>query len=460
MSVSVGQKSDQQIGLSIGDSFAEVSISGKAKASHRWFLPRKNLSEGLKEFLQGKLAEGGVLHVLTANVEKDLRKRTGSPPAFLVTAGFEHWLQQTLPLSSHQASLQPRRNWSPLEDDRIFGISERTLSSGKTETVVSIEELGFLPSKLELLKIKNVAIGFLHASQNPANEKAAAQFFREKGFDVVCSHEMNASSSETSRWWLAILEAYVRPPFLEHLQSLHAALGEHKDKWTVKISGVPENSLSALGTYWARKTILQKTRKTSATTLHFGLDHFFLIKEGQSETWQTEFGEINNPLANCCELSLQPTSRIGLSFWPTPSAKQEASGYEPGPMFLGKSQQLTVLDVLFVRDHLRLPEPLNAMAAEKSKSRILETLFTMAKSLPKLSPSESEQVAADVEKNIIEFLNIDLHKHQVSGTLSVSGAFAETFVPLLALRRPDLKFVIESDAANWESLSLLHEAQA
>ena len=122
--------------LSIGESFAELlgfeAGSAEASSRARWYLPRRNLSESLAEALKEAKAEGGRLIVTSQAVERILALRQGKSPAILMTSGFETWLGLAQPLESPPFSLRAERSKSlPIDDDFVFGVSERTGGDGR-----------------------------------------------------------------------------------------------------------------------------------------------------------------------------------------------------------------------------------------------------------------------------------------------------------------------------------------
>ncbi|MBI4277631.1 MAG: hydantoinase/oxoprolinase family protein, partial [Armatimonadetes bacterium] len=73
-----------------------------------------------------------------------------------------------------------------------------------------------------------LAICFLHAYRNPANERAAARFAQElwPGLDVVASHEVASEVREYERANTAVANAYVLPLTRRYLETLARALAD------------------------------------------------------------------------------------------------------------------------------------------------------------------------------------------------------------------------------------------
>jgi hypothetical protein len=157
-------------------------------------------------------------------------------------------------------------------------------------------------------------------------------------------------------------------------------------------------------------------------------------------------------------LKLQPTARISHGVWPFPSISEEATGYAPGPMAFGRSQTLVILDILYVRERLKTVEALSDQLNDKSRARILESLFTLAKlpnpsSQPHKRPPDASEIAMDLERAFVERCAISLAAAGVEKNLRISGALAATMLPLLKARRPDLRFKYDDELQFFESLA-------
>lgn len=439
----------QRIGLWVGDSFAEAvtlaassSIGTKGtfgitENPTRWFLSKKNLTDGLREVVAGlDVTKGGEIILSSSQDESILRRRIGGPVAFLVTSGFETWVKSA-PHPSHtplKPAAVPNRIALPISSDHIFGIDERLDSEGNAVKPLKTEELEFLAAKLELLKVKDIAIGFLHARKNSSHEAQAKQYFEEKGFRVVASHQLVAAPNEVLTWRRAIERAYVASARLELEAQVRASLGE-AEGWTIKQISSDEALIQAFNE--------ARTRGGARLAMHFGLEKF---------SWTG--AETIGGVARAGTLPVQPTCQIGITDWPFPSWTAVDRGYEPGPMMFGKSHQLTWLDVLSVRE--RMNSPIDAFSdkiSEKSRSRILETLTTLGRNLiePGRRSVDALAIASDLELmgiericGAIEMLAPATGKNG-QAPIEIWGSLAPILAPLIAARRPDLELRVRPE---------------
>ncbi|MEK7356938.1 MAG: hydantoinase/oxoprolinase N-terminal domain-containing protein [Bdellovibrionota bacterium] len=400
------------------------------------------MSEGIKDALRAidSRESGGELVFASSRSESALQRKQGSQPALLVTAGFESWARTARHSRRSGPVLAVERSWTPVSEDNVFGIDERISVDGVIEKTLKLEELEFLVGKLELLKVKDVALGFRHASANPEHEKQAAAYFRERGYRVSASHEMNAiKKSEAKAWKHAGESAYVESAVKDDVEAIRSALdAEGASSW--RLSGWTQNGLASNRTSFTAGELRGGTsralggvaRAGDVTSLVFGLEDF-LVVDGTSKEART--------------LAVQPTVQIATELWPFPVWTGVDRGFEPGPMLFGKSHQLTLLDVLFVQG--RLTETIEAFSdriSEKSAPRILEAMFTLGKNLaePGRRAADAKTIASDLERAAIERIAVDLAPLASKATVVLTGPLAFALAPLLAKRRPDLKFELDT----------------
>ena len=453
------QKQSCRIGLSIGDSFAELRAwpspqpntqpksqeDAPAISQTRWYFGRKSLTDGLVEALQKISTEHGEeilargrLQIGTSRVERAIERRQGAPTAILISGGFENRLK--LPFQKNLL----------LDSDLVFGVTARIGRDGKISAPFTVEDLEFFAAKFELLKIKTVALLFVNSPLNPELEATARGFFLEKGYHVVGIDDVSPGLygpgtieiTEDERWRQIIEAAYAESAIDELRkqidEGLEKALGEKRAAWQVEFwtrQGLAD--WSQLNAARARDGIRAAHAQTapapSTFGLHLGLEMFQLL----------------NPENKPSLLPFRPTHRIGMGDWPFPMLTQEDVGYEPGPMLFGKSHHLTFLDLIFTQGQLKEVEGLSPLISEKSRARILESILTLARVIPRedtTSPIDARAVAHDLETSCIEKISGALLINGVRGKVRLTGALAESFLPLLKHRRPDLTFSVAKDA--------------
>lgn len=452
-----GFKMPHEFVLSIGESFAELLAYSadptEPSYQNRWYLPRKSLADGLKESLKAlefsDTTEASIrLTVVTSAVERILSQNQGRSPAVLVNTGFESGIQIVDQFTTPKFSFRAERSTLPVEKDFIFGVTGRIAADGSEQIPLQLEDLEQIAAKLELLKTKDVAIVFLHSSRNPQHEIQASQFLRERGFRTFMSHEMG----EENKVRLTIEAAFAESAVIEEKEEIEAALKPVVKEWRV----FGRNGLHAWNDYSApiirdgMKNALSQFAASvgsEALVLHCGLDEFAVYDRSSFTTSRR----------------IRPTQLIVHGSWPFPYLGEASCDFAPGPMLFGKSQMLAAIDTLFVCDHLKEIQGFSPLVSERSRSRILEALFTLAKSSDTAAkrPPEPNAVAKSLVRAFVEqvAVKLQLSEFTKSGTkVQLIGPLAETMQPLLAERRPDLKFVCESYAGWGESVAIARAA--
>ncbi|MES2856154.1 MAG: hydantoinase/oxoprolinase N-terminal domain-containing protein [Bdellovibrionota bacterium] len=422
-----GSISSGHVGVWVGETFAETHAqnkSGQVVHTDRWFQSKKTLIDGLKEAIAATGETEGIAYLASSRAESIIQRRRGSSPAVLTTAGFETSLSFS-ERNPSRPSLRLSRAQSVISADRVFGVTEKVESDGSISTPMKLEELEFLKTKLELLKSREIAIQFINSELNPAHEKAAAAYFRENGFKVFMRHENDD----------AIHRAYVEHVVHEEIETLKTAMTEAYPGWTLRLWGADgpltawETGAMALGGMSASLTRSVSKEKPVA---YFGLEGFSLLRASTSPV----------------PLPVQPTCQIGNSAMAFPSWTDTDRGFEPGPMLLGKSHQLSLLDVLFICGHLEAGiDGFSDRVQEKSTARIKEALFTLGKSLadPGRKVVDALDIASDLElsagERLATFLRMNI---EAPGPIAIAGPLANSVTHLLKKVRPDWTFERES----------------
>lgn len=191
-----------------------------------------------------------------------------------------------------------------------------------------------------------------------------------------------------------------------------------------------------------------------------GFEEFFIVNK-QKTVWS----------------ETQPTQDINSSDWqipmPQPTQQNTQRGFEPGPMVLGKSRYLTLIDVLAASGHLNTDvEGLRDRVAEKAVLRVLETLFTLGKNANRdsMTNADPRHILEDLERMTLSKLALEVHASALSSASqinaatpasavasAVSGALVRTLKPLLKKNNPQLPVAITANELGAENADR-HEA--
>jgi len=424
--------------LYLGEFFAEAGAyaGAEVQAVRRWYLGKESVSKGFAAFLNS-LGTEPVTEVLvsTKALQKTLNRRLGQTTAFLVTAGFEHWLEINRPVLQSFFTLHAERTPSLIEESLIFGVSERVGSDGRIEKPLEMADLEFLASKLKLHSVEQVAIGFMHSSVNAQHEQMAARYLSENGFQVTASHDYAGQHGEISRWWAAIMDIYLKSRLKSITEDIQTALTEAQmpdtpirlmtTQGAVDIHRDKAALLSLFGPIYSLHKWRQSQRQQ--TLLFLGLeDHWILDGRWQeSSVWRSPWGPVALEHPQFYRLNIQPTLPLQATFWNSIGLGEQEMGYEPGPMSLGKGVTPQLLDILSLRNRLPKIEGISERLSEKAMPRITEILGAIARSTGASTPID----LGELESSFAERLVWNLP--QGSSEVCIGGPLAAAYKPTL-----------------------------
>ncbi|MEQ1883582.1 MAG: hydantoinase/oxoprolinase family protein [Bryobacteraceae bacterium] len=180
--------------------------------------PASVILEGLRRIAP----KADVVHGSTVATNA-LLERKGARTAFVTTAGFEDVLEIGRQNRMALYDLTPPPKRVPVERALRFGVAERMHFDGVVAKQPTSTELKRLAARLRAKRVESVAICFLHAYRNPANERAVATALSEElGASVyVCaSNEISPEFREYERSSTTFVNAYVGPLMERYLKEL------------------------------------------------------------------------------------------------------------------------------------------------------------------------------------------------------------------------------------------------
>jgi len=183
--------------------------------------PARVILEGLRR--AAGLKPAAVVHGSTVATNA-LLERKGARTAFVTTAGFEDLIAIGRQNRAELYNLTPSPKRPLTGRDLCFGLRERAHFDGVIATKPRASELRQLRDRLRRAKAESVAICFLHAYRNPANEQLAAKALAD--FPVSCSHDVCPEFREYERASTTLLNAYVGPLMDTYLAELEAGFHE------------------------------------------------------------------------------------------------------------------------------------------------------------------------------------------------------------------------------------------
>src|SRR5581483_10473961 len=183
--------------------------------------PATVILAGLQQAAAGA-KKAAVVHGSTVATNA-LLERKGARTAFVTTAGFEDLLEIGRQNRPELYNLTPAPRCLLIPRHLCFGVRERTYSDGTIARTPPAAELNLLAAKLKRAGVRSIAICFLHAYQNAANERAALAGLQAAGVYVCASHEISPEFREFERGSTTAINAYVGPLMETYLGELEAA---------------------------------------------------------------------------------------------------------------------------------------------------------------------------------------------------------------------------------------------
>jgi N-methylhydantoinase A len=226
-----------RLGIDIGGTFTDLALldpRGRIRFGKLLTTPDDPL-RGLLDGMRALLAEAGVAagrvgHVLhgTTLITNAVIERKGARTALLTTAGFEDVLEIGREQRYDLYELTMRMPEPLVRRGLRLGVVERTDQAGVVRAPVEPDSLAGAIAALRAAGVEAVAIAFLHAYRNPANERATADAVRRAlpGVAVTTSSDVLPEIREYERTSTTVLNAYVQPLARRYMSRLAGGLAE------------------------------------------------------------------------------------------------------------------------------------------------------------------------------------------------------------------------------------------
>lgn len=435
-------ETDVILSLYVGESFVEAHLIYNQKSLHfnRWYLGKDSLKSGLQKFFQeAGVTQAQKAYVASRFVEKILVYRLGGSVATLTTKGFESWPSMRQPATQKVGPLS--------STDLLFAIDERCSALGVLEKELSDSEISETLEKLRQKQAKRVCIHFLNAAKNPHNQNKMKEALLKENFEVFTPTFVTGSSDEVCEWRQNILNASLSGTFEEIQEELNEGLkaylpeGQRASFYAADGSLFDRESHQRLSSLWGvHGTLARQLRKKYATRpekfdiLYLGLEQFNLINpEKQNQIWNSPWGTIQAPQVQNHLLSLQPTTAIEINPWGELSFSKNALGYEPGPMFMGRGQIPTLLD-LWAENTVGI----NGVADRRSPQgmqKFKNQLLALNKTSSHQYDSEAKLLSS-LQQLALQKLSLDITIRSENTKIYCLGALAPLFTTELKKRLP------------------------
>jgi N-methylhydantoinase A len=164
-----------------------------------------------------------VIHGTTVGTNT-LLERKGARVALITTAGFEDLIEIGRQNRPRLYDLAVQREPPLVPRELRFGVRERTAADGSILLAPKRAEQRRLVSRLRKARVESLALCFLFAYANPANERAVAKALRDLCLPLSISHEILPEFREYERICTVVVNAYLAPRLSAYLSRLEGAL--------------------------------------------------------------------------------------------------------------------------------------------------------------------------------------------------------------------------------------------
>ena len=219
------------VGVDVGGTFTDIFVLNEATGQARVAKVPTTRPDQSGGFLTGIAAAvpdlagvASVVHGTTAGTNA-LLERKGARIGVITTAGFRDVLEMRRRDRPRTWGL--RGDFDPVVPrDRRLEVAERVLADGTVHTPVDLDGVRAAGQALLGAGCTAVAVLFVNAYANPANERAAVAALRAMWPNphVAASHEILPEIREFERFSTTALNAYLQPEVSGYLGRLDAAL--------------------------------------------------------------------------------------------------------------------------------------------------------------------------------------------------------------------------------------------
>jgi N-methylhydantoinase A len=225
-----------RIGCDIGGTFTDFVLietaTGTIRTAKRLTTsddPARAMVAGLSELahtMPGAAGAAARLAHATTLIANAVIERKGAKTALLCTAGFRDVLElrRYVRVTTYEMFADPP---TPLVPRRLrLPVNERIRADGSVLRGVDPDEIRRIAATLHGENIESVAICFLHAFTNPANERAAGELLRQTlpGVAISLSSDVLPQIKEYERSSTTVINAYVKPLTVGYLGKLEQGL--------------------------------------------------------------------------------------------------------------------------------------------------------------------------------------------------------------------------------------------
>ena len=358
------------VGIDTGGTFTDlVAIVGGELRVHKLpstpHDPAVAVIAGLKAILEGASADA-VTYSSTVATNALLEKK-GARVALFVDAGFEDLIEIGRQNRTELYALSPERPEPLVPRALRFGVGGRTYFDGQISSPLTAAELARVQKLAERSGADAFAVCLLHSYANPKSENAIARVLEPLKRSLSVSHRILAEYREFERLSTTVINAYVAPRMVSHLENLERSLGGARLR-------VMQSNGYAIGTRLARdepvRTILSGPAAgvvgAGELVRAMGVDRFITFDMGGTSTDVSLFDRaarirslsypsgyaVRTPVIDIHTVGAGGGSIAAVDAGGSLKVGPESAGANPGPACYGRGELPTVTDADLVAGRL------------------------------------------------------------------------------------------------------------
>ncbi len=217
-----------RVGIDTGGTFTDLvaTIGGELRVLKLPSTPddpARAVLQGLSRLLGDHSAER--ITYSTTVATNVLLERKGARVAIVTDRGFEDLIEIGRQNRSELYALAPTRP-APLVPRHLrFGVGGRTRFDGEVEASLTDAALKRLRAALRRHRVEAIAVCMLYSYANPRTEKALAEALQALELPLSISHRLLPEYREYERLSTTVVNAYVAPRMVTHLERLQEGFG-------------------------------------------------------------------------------------------------------------------------------------------------------------------------------------------------------------------------------------------
>lgn len=387
-----------RVGIDTGGTFTDLAaVIGDELRVHKLPStpedPARAVLQGLRELLGNDSTS--VVTYSTTVATNALLEGKGAKIAIVTDRGFEDLIEIGRQNRSDLYALAPTRPTPLVPRALRFGIGGRTFFDGEVENPVTKAELANLLAQLKRQNVEAIAVGMLHSYANPNSEIAVAEALVTLGLPISISHRLLPEYREYERLSTTVINAYVAPRMVAHLEHLREGLGASQMR-------VMQSNGTAIGVGLACaepvRTILSGPAAGVAGAAELarfmGVDRLITFDMGGTSTDVSLFDgrahiralsypagyPVRTPVIDIHTVGAGGGSLARIDAGGSLRVGPESAGADPGPACYGRGTEPTVTDANMVAGRLVADRflggamPLHAERAEQALARLARAM--------------------------------------------------------------------------------------